>query len=97
MAFLHYGGIASFQFDDRTLTHLRTVILGKLNLQESLAFTWADGAHQRSVWLHPGLALHFEFDAETTPELNAAWIDQLMVLANSPAGLRVVEEPPLPK
>lgn len=93
MGQLHYGGIETFRFNDRALTHLRTVILGKLNLQESLVFTWIADGKQHSVWLHPAVPIHFEFDGEETPELNPAWVEQLLVLANSPSGLRLVAEP----
>lgn len=93
MGSLHYGGLETFEFDDRTLTHLRTVILGKLNLQESLVFTWQAEGKQHSIWLHPSVPIHFEFDEAETPELNPAWIEQLLSLANSPSGLRCTEEP----
>lgn len=93
MGYLHYGESRSFSFDDRTLTHLRTVILGKFNLRESLVFTWLEDGLQRTIWLHPTIALHFEFEEPATPELNHAWVDQLLSLANSPSGLRLVEEP----
>lgn len=97
MGQLHYGGLETFTFSDRELTHLRTVILGKLNLQESLVFTWISEGKQHSVWLHPSVPIHFEYDEEVTPELNPAWIEQLLVLANSPSGLRLIPEPDNPK
>lgn len=93
MGQLHYDAVASFAFDDRSLAHLRAVIVAKLNLQESLVFTWLDAGQQRSIWIHPSIPLQFEFDAEQTPELNPAWIEQIMVLANSTTGLRWIEEP----
>ncbi|PII81366.1 hypothetical protein BMH31_13155 [Leucobacter sp. OLIS6] len=93
MGYLHYSGMESFAFDDRLLTHLRTVILGKLNLQESLVLTWTRDGQQHSIWLHPTVPIHFEFDSEATPELNPQWIEQLLALANSSGGLRCVEEP----
>lgn len=93
MGYLHYGGIESFNVDDRTLTHLRTVILGKFNLQESLVFTWAEDGKQHSIWLNPSVPIHFEFDTDETPEINHAWIEQLLTYANSPAGLRISSEP----
>lgn len=93
MGRLYYGESKSFAFEDRLLTHLRTVILGKFNLQESLVFTWSEGDRQQSIWLHPAAMVHFEFDAETTPEINPAWVEQLLTLANSPGGLRITEEP----
>lgn len=93
MGSLHYGDLEVFEFDDRTLTHLRTIILGKLNLQESLVFTWVSEDRQHSIWLHPSVPIHFEFDVAETPELNPLWIEQLLSLAKSPSGLRCVEEP----
>lgn len=91
MGYLNYGGIETFEFDDRTLTHLRTVILGKLDLQESLTFTWIDGTQQHSVWIHPSIPLHFEFNVADTPDLDPGWIEQLLALANSTAGLRLMK------
>jgi len=94
MGYLHYGGGYRFEFDDRLLAHLRTVILNKFTLQESLTLTWVDFGEQRSIWLHPTFPLQFEFDRETTPDLNPEWIERLSLLASSPSGLRIVEEHP---
>ena len=93
MGSLHYAGTNTFHFEDRLLTHLRSVILGKLAMQESFAFTWSDGTAQRSVWFHPALPLEFEFESESTPEINPSWIEVLAALANSPGGLRIAAEP----
>lgn len=93
MGYLHYGEAASFAFDNRLLTHLRTVILGKFILRESLPFTWSDGETQHSLWLHPSAPLRFEFDVGTTPKINPAWIERLMASADSAGGLRLIEEP----
>lgn len=91
MGHLHYGGLGKFEFDDRALTHLRTVILGKVNLQESFAFTWIDEERQHSVWINPAVPMHFEFDEQETPEIDQQWLEQLLTLANSPSGLRYVK------
>ena len=93
MGLLHYGGAASFAFDDRFLTHLRSAIFAKLQLRESVVFTWVDDGVQRSIWIHPSIPLHFEFDGAEAPELNPAWVERLLSLANSSAGLRRVDEP----
>lgn len=93
MGLLHCGMGYTFEFDDRTLTHLRTVILGKFALVESFAFTWVEGGRQRSVWMHPTMPLMFEFDSATTEELNPRWIEELLARASSPGGLRLVPEP----
>ena len=93
MGTLHYGGTASFTIEDRFLTHLRSAVFAKLQLQESVVFTWIDGTSQRSIWIHPAIPLHFEFDGPETPELNHDWVERLISLANSSTGLRWVEEP----
>lgn len=93
MGKLHYGGIETYEFDDRALTHLRTVILGKLSLRESLAFTWVRDGQQHTIWLHHAVPIHFEFQGHETPALNPIWIEQLSQLANSATGLRLVAEP----
>lgn len=96
MGTLHYGDTEHVVFDDRTLTHLRTVILSKLSIGESMVFTWSTEGSQHSLWLHPAVSLRFDFDSAVTPELNMAWLEQLRSLANSPGGLRLVSEPPAP-
>ena len=93
MGFLHYDASASFEFDDRLLSHLRTVIIGKLNLHENVVFTWNDDGKQHSLWLHPAMPIRFEFDSESPGELNPAWVELLFALANSPGGLRLAPEP----
>jgi len=93
MGQFHCGLGRTFEFDDRTLTHLRTVILGKFALAESFAFTWIDDGQQRSLWMHPSMPLMFEFDREGTPEINPKWIEELVALASAPSGLRIVDEP----
>lgn len=93
MGYLNYGARDVFEFDDRTLAHLQPVILSKLSRQESFAFTWNDGSHRRSIWLHPVLTLSFQLTADQKPEINRAWLHALTKQANSPAGLRVVQEP----
>lgn len=92
MGYLHYGHGERFEFEDRLLAHLRTVILGKFVLRESMVFTWVDFGQQRSIWLHPSFPLQFEFNSEATPELNPEWLERLTMLASSPSGLRVIEE-----
>lgn len=92
MGYLHYGD-QKFQFEDRVLTHLRTVIAGKLVLQECFMFTWRREEQQHSIWFHPTNMLHFEFDAAVTQPINRKWVEALAALANSPAGLKLIAEP----
>lgn len=90
---MHYGPHAAFEFDDRALVHLRSVIVAKLLRQESFVFTWVEGDMQRSIWMHPSMHLMFSFDTTEEHELNRAWLEALAELANAPAGLRLIPEP----
>jgi hypothetical protein len=88
------------EFDDRSLAHLRIVMIAKLRRGESFSFSWkyeaAHGAGRSSLWVHPAIPLQFEFFGGREPALNRAWIDALMTTANSPAGLELVPEPETP-
>ncbi len=97
MGYLHYGPSQIFRFDDRALTHLRTVIMTKLLQQESLLFTWDDAGIQRSIWLQPSIPMQFEFESADTPHLNRAWVEELTTAANASTGLRLLPEPPDPE
>jgi hypothetical protein len=86
--------------DDRTLWHLKIVILDKLRRNESLTFTWTNAAGTGSqldcVWLHAAIPLHFAFDDSAEIPLNWVWIESLVRSANSPTGLRILPEMPAP-
>jgi hypothetical protein len=88
----------SVDFDDRVLAHLKAVIVSKLRRGESFMFSWEytreSGAGHSSIWIHPAIPLQFDYFGGREPRLNRAWIDQLVRLSNSPAGLRVIPEPP---
>lgn len=93
MGRLHYGHAQPATFDDRTLAHLRSVIVSKFRLVESFGFTWVENGRQHSTWLHPGMLIVFEFEEAATPPLNIRWVEALRATANSSTGLRIVEEP----
>ncbi|AWB85308.1 ATP-dependent DNA ligase [Mycetocola zhujimingii] len=90
----------SVDFDDRVLAHLKVVILSKVRRGESFSFSWeytvASGSGHSSIWIHPAIPLQFDFAGSREPRLNRAWVEQLVRLANSPAGLRVIPEPAEP-
>jgi hypothetical protein len=84
------------QFDDRTLAHLQLVMTAKLRRSEGFLLSWTaarpdDGARS-TVWIHPATDLHFAFADGRAPAINREWIGRLVLLANTPAGLRVTEE-----
>jgi len=87
----------SVDFDDRVLAHLKVVILAKVRRGESFTFSWeyaaANGSGHSSIWINPAIPLQFDFSGSREPRLNRLWVDELVQLANTPAGLRVVPEP----
>lgn len=93
MGYLRYGNNESFEFDDRVLAHLRSIIFSKFSHQESFGLTWISKGQQRSIWLHPATDVVFEFDHATTPELNREWLEQLRSQAGTRVGLRIPDSP----
>lgn len=87
---------STLKLDDRTMAHLEVVIIGKLRRGESFFFTWVHevslGSGKDSKWMHPQLDLDFRFDDHRTPEINPAWVEALMRVAYTPAGLQIVPE-----
>jgi hypothetical protein len=82
--------------EDRTLAHLRVVILAKLRRGESFAFNWDHGAGDDSsastVWMQPTMEVEFAFDTDVPVEVNKQWADRLMHSANSVRGLDIIPE-----
>lgn len=95
--FIYGTPSTSVEFDDRVLAHLKVVIVSKLRRGESFTFSWqnssASGSGHNSIWLHPAIPLQFEFFGGREPSLNREWLEELIQLSNTPAGLRVVPEP----
>jgi hypothetical protein len=97
MGRLIYGSTMSVEFDDRVLAHLQIVIGGKLRRGESFYFSWRDDARvgngQTTLWFHPAMQLAYKYYGGTGVTINSAWVDALMLTANSTGGLRLVPEP----
>jgi hypothetical protein len=97
MGLLLYGRPPEeIDIDDRTLAHLKIVILTKLRRGERFPFSFEyenDGGRS-TVWLHYSIPLQFKFEESHQPIINRAWIDALAASANSVDGLRVLTEPP---
>lgn len=95
--FMYGTPATTVEFDDRVLAHLKVVIIAKLRRGESFTFTWANtpesGGGHNSIWLNPSVPLQFEFYGSKDPHLNRNWLDELVRLTNTPAGLHVVPEP----
>lgn len=97
MGVLIYDAVSKVEFDDRALAHLQFVIAAKLRRGESFNFSWAsssgDGAARTTLWMHPAIPLVCEFSGGEAPAINRAWIEVLMVAANSVHGLSLLPEP----
>ncbi|WP_405372846.1 MULTISPECIES: hypothetical protein [unclassified Microbacterium] len=90
-------GTTSVVYDDRTLEHLEAAFTTKLRRRESFVFSWSThhslGGGRVSVWLHPAVNLEYRYSLPRDGGLNLAWVDALIVDANSLGGMRVVPEP----
>lgn len=86
----------SAEIDDRTLAHLRIVVMNKLRRAEAFMFDvdMGDGSGRRSFWMHPSVPMQFHFYGGRPPRINRAWIEELMQAASGPGGLTIVPEPP---
>lgn len=98
MGALFYGDArVAIPIEDRALAHLQVVILSRLRRGESFAFSWdkpsSDGNGRGTIWLHPAIALAFDFSGGREASINRSWIDELLVTSMSMAGLRVIPEP----
>ena len=95
MGKLIYGNDSSIVLDDRLLAHLKVAVVAKLRRDEKFSISWAhdDGSGRSTVWIHPSIPLRFEFDGSRTPVLNRAWVEALVMSANSTGGLQMVPEP----
>ena len=97
MGMLTYDVVHKVEFDDRSLAHLQMVIATKLRRGESFNFSWVKdpsvGSGRTTIWMHPAIPLVYDFEGSRNPTMNRAWIEALMVTANSSAGLVLVAEP----
>lgn len=96
MGFLIYGGTHEYEFDDRTLGHLKVAITTKLRRQEHFLLNWvtpADrGGGRLSLWLAPSIPLVFKFSGSQPLALNTVWLAALNDLSNTPRGLDLISE-----
>jgi hypothetical protein len=100
MGRLTYHSTLVVEFDDRTLTHLQIVIGAKLRRGEAFFFSWKDaaetGSGRTTIWLHPTIPVVFTLSGGRPPAISRAWLNELVVSANSRQGLQLVPEPDAP-
>jgi hypothetical protein len=85
----------AIDIEDRTLAHLRIVMMNKLRRGESFMFDVevGDGTGRRSFWMHASVPMQFHFYGSRPPRINRAWVDEMMIAASGPHGLTIVPEP----
>lgn len=93
---LIYGKSSEYEFADRTLEHLRVVIITRLRRGESFFLSWGqDGAGANaptSLWISPQVPIGFRFSTEQQQPLSRAWIQELLRASHSPRGLVLAPE-----
>lgn len=81
---------------DRTLAHVKLVVVSKLRRDEAFLVAWttpmSQGSGRESVWLHPAIPLQFQFSGNRPCAINRLWIEQMTESANR-GELRLTEEP----
>lgn len=94
--FIYDTASNAVDIDDRTLAHLRIVVMNKLRRAEPFMFDVevGDGSGRRSFWIHPAVPLQFHFFGSRLPRINRLWVEELMQTASGPNGLTIIPEPP---
>jgi len=93
--FIYDTASNAVEIEDRTLAHLRIVVMNKLRRGEPFMFDVevGDGSGRRSFWVHPSVPMQFHFYGSRQPKINRAWVEDLMLAASGPHGLSIVPEP----
>nr|WP_201468937.1 hypothetical protein [Microbacterium hydrocarbonoxydans] len=97
MGMLFYGaGEDPIRIEDRALAHLKVAIATKLRRQESFTLSWShpegEARGRSTIWLQPSIPLRFVFDDPESPQINARWVQELMMTASSSGGISLVDE-----
>lgn len=94
---LIYGRTQEYDFDERTLEHLRIVITSRVRKNESFFLTWTAQRHRQTVttslWISPAVPLVFSFSSDTRVPISREWLQQLIRSSYSSQGLVIMPEP----
>ncbi|MGO4300657.1 DUF7882 family protein [Leifsonia sp. RAF41] len=97
MGRLIYGNAPQeYEFDDRTLSHVKIAIVTKLRRHESFLLNWQipaeHGGGRISLWISREVPLAFVFDDSTPPKLNERWMEVLLQSSQRTGGMAIVSE-----
>ena len=92
-----YGFAAQeFEFDDRTLSHVKIAIVTKLRRHESFLLNWEipaeSGGGRISLWISREIPMAFLFDGSRPPKLDEQWMEVLLRSSQRTGGMVVVSE-----
>lgn len=87
--FIYGSDHQAFDLDDRTLAHLRVVVMNKLRRRESfmLQFPSPHGVGWHSLWVGHAVPVMFHFYGGRPPALDVELVEQMIRDASGPDGL----------
>ncbi|RGE23727.1 hypothetical protein [Leucobacter sp. wl10] len=96
MGTLIYGKTRGFEFEDRTLEHVRFVVSAKLRRKESFFLTWAPSGPGAtgsvSLWISPDIPISFRLPETGRAPLSKEWIEAMLKMSHTNRGLVVIPE-----
>ena len=88
MGTLHIGHDTVVDLDDDLLEHVFAVLVAKLRRSEPVLLRWENAAGQlEQVLVQSAALLRATFDSSHVEKLDHAWLECLMVAANSNGGI----------
>jgi hypothetical protein len=87
------GRIARIRLDDDVLAHVHAVVISKLRVREPVSIAWVSEEGLRDeIIVNPSTTVVARYDSATTPRLDRAWLNRLMMAANSVRGLNLTPQ-----
>ena len=88
MGTLHIGHEASVHLDDELLEHVFAVLVTKLRRHEPVLLEWLDpDGHTEQMLVNTATLVRAEFEGARSDALDHAWLENLIVAANSNGGI----------
>lgn len=96
MGTLLYGAGREYEFDDRTLSHIKIAVVTKLRRHESFLVNWEipaeQGGGRMSLWISREIPLAFVFNGSRPPALNDRWMEALLHTSQRTGGMDIMPE-----
>lgn len=96
MGKLLYGNGQEYEFDDRTLSHVKIALVTKLRRHESFLLNWQIppelGGGRMSLWISREIPMAFVFAGSRPPTLNERWMEALLHSSQRTGGMVVMTE-----